>query len=328
MAHIDQRPFPIRSHDRAQQLQALHCSMGSGIMRAVERFQILRTSSGSTIDSSPSIVTSQSPLFSDKEHATELHQLLQGSSSLAARAESLHVCGYYAGIIGADTDSAQISSHFGSLTRLKITVKGGIRWASIPVPFRNSIHGTLARTAFTWLELNYVYDLPFNILAACSALRSVTLRGVSFDKRDTSDSVITTSPPVRLEHFDLPLSTPRLRLFARWIPLPQSPVDISCLRSLACAGAGIRIQRPLNASAPSLQRFLLNCGQTLKYLDLHKLIHLQTPDVMSWDVQIMFSVLGNFTLSPQQAPAFVLHMCRDGRILHAGELAAADHALP
>jgi hypothetical protein len=162
----------------------------------------------------------------DKEHAAELHQLLEDSPSFAARGESLHVCGNYAGIIGADTDSAQISSLLGSLTRLEITIKRGIRWTSIPVPLRNSIQGTLARTTFTCLELNYVYDLPFIVLIACLALRSVALRGVSFDKRDTSDSAIATSPPVRLAHVDLALGTSQLDLYLRWILLPA----LACMR--------------------------------------------------------------------------------------------------
>ncbi|KAJ7512929.1 hypothetical protein B0H11DRAFT_13225 [Mycena galericulata] len=230
----------------------------------------------------------------DGEHAIDdLYGMLAGLPSLAARVESLHLWdnimrrhSWIEAFPYTSTSSmVQLSSLLVSLSRLSITIESGfVHWANISDAVRASIPLTLALPTLTCVELTGLYGVPFTILAHCPALRAVTLKWVTFDERDNHDFSATlaacaSSPPTQLEHLDLDLDTRVLVLLSRWILLPESPLDITRLHSLTCTvdRAGfdhLRIQRLLNACAPSLQRLRLkNVSGTF---DLHECAQLKT----------------------------------------------------
>ncbi|KAF8193262.1 hypothetical protein K438DRAFT_1829377 [Mycena galopus ATCC 62051] len=249
----------------------------------------------------------------DQKHTiTDLHKLLEGSASFAAGVKSLHLWDDMADdswMIRASSEPAQdlasgkILPVLVSLTRLCITINIGqsISWVNISSSLRNSIRLTLTRPNFTCLELTRVQSLPFMLLAQCPALRSLTLKWVSFNPH-FAVATCAGSRPTQLEHLSLSLEGSSLDLLVHWILLPKSRIDISSLRSLSCTIALPRndglIQRLLAASAPSLQRLCLKNWENFPdatTLDLHKLAHLQTLDLrLCLDIAIAAISLGTY----------------------------------
>lgn len=219
----------------------------------------------------------------DGEHSIdELHKLLGGLPSLAAHVESLHLWdnimrrhSWIEAYPDSSTHSvANFSSLLVSLKRLAVTIESGfVHWANLSAALRTSLPATLALPTLTCVELTGLYGLPFTLLAYCPALRSVMLKWVTFDERDNLDFAVTLaacagSPPTQLEHLDLDLDERVLDLFSRWVLLPESPLDITGLRSLSCTVDGrfdhLIIQRLLGASAQSLQRLRLKNGESCR----------------------------------------------------------------
>ncbi|KAJ7785346.1 hypothetical protein DFH07DRAFT_948428 [Mycena maculata] len=272
----------------------------------------------------------------------ELHELLRKLPSLANRVESLHLWDNTMrprSWIEEYPDSsvpsvAQLSNLLVSLARLSITIESSfVHWANISSTLRSSIRFMVALQTLTSLQLTGLYGLPFTLLAHCPALRSVTLKWVTFDERDNLDFAKTLaacagSPPTQLEDLSIDLDTRVLGLLARWILLPQSPIDITRLRSLSCTVDGrfdhLAIQRLLNACAPSLQRLRLkNVAGTL---DLRNLAQLHTlclevaPPLESRVVWFMDNIVFP---PPQQALGLVLRVATPSAV----QLVWADRAL-
>ncbi|KAF7354042.1 hypothetical protein MVEN_01091100 [Mycena venus] len=285
----------------------------------------------------------------------ELHKVLEGSPAHAARVESLHLWDYILGRPDdrswieasqpSDSNVAQLSPLLVSLVRLCITILPGcIFWANISGTLRNSIQHALTLPTLTCVELEGLRDLPLTLLAHCPALRTLALKWVTFDvdaagnwdaagQWDWTFPVALPgcvgSPPTQLETLSLHLDTPVLDHLVRWILHPQSPLDISRLRSLTCSPRDhLAIQLLLTASAPSLQCLRIDTSSDLdRILDLREALHLHTlsldifPPVDEWLFEFLIFP------SPQQPLALILNICTDNARLEDVQLANADRVL-
>ncbi|KAF7358908.1 hypothetical protein MSAN_01231200 [Mycena sanguinolenta] len=284
---------------------------------------------------------------------TELYNLLEGSPSFAARVKSLLIRERLSG-----TDVVQwhrlIESFptdlclalLANLTQLCIDLTTDalpFRWEHVPEALQDSIHFMVALPTFTCLELHNISGVPFILLCHCPSLRSLTLKWVTF-AGEWSGAVAACigSLPARLEHLSLELGPALQDLIFRWILLPESPLDVSCIRVLECRvhhfGPDSTIQLILNASAATLQHLRLNNCQALGYrlkdvLDLQELPQLHTLSIDIWrdafverDMRI-FS-LGHLNFSAQQQPlALNFHLHTEYAYSGAEWFSDADRAL-
>ncbi|KAJ7701198.1 hypothetical protein B0H17DRAFT_1046190 [Mycena rosella] len=211
----------------------------------------------------------------DQEHCIdELHEILTKSPVLAARVQSLHLWDHIMRRQSWFVKYPQLAPGVGhlsrtlpSLQRFCITVEAGfVHWANISDALRTAVCYTVTLPTLTCLELTGLYGLPFTLLANCPALRSVTLKWVTFDERDNLDFAVTVaacagSPPTQLERLSIDLDTRVFVLLARWILLPQSPLDITRLTSFACTLDHkldhFKVQDLLDVCAPTLEHFQL-----------------------------------------------------------------------
>ncbi|KAF7377993.1 hypothetical protein MSAN_00223200 [Mycena sanguinolenta] len=226
----------------------------------------------------------------DGEHSiSAFYKLLEGSPAFSARVGSLHLddtprSSSWISSMTSESRETQLLSHLVCLSRLCISSEQC--WTAIPGSFRESIQLTLARPNLTHLELTEVEDLPLPVLAHCPALRSLMLTWVSFelDEHEDFTSAIAAcagSPPTPLEHLTLVLVPSMLEYFGRWILLEESPLDISCLQSLACQVHArpdyIALQPLLTASASTLHHLrLVKGGHHEATVDLRGLRQLHT----------------------------------------------------
>ncbi|KAF7354040.1 hypothetical protein MVEN_01090900 [Mycena venus] len=118
----------------------------------------------------------------------------------------------------------------------------------------------LALPTLTCIELTGIVGLPVALLGHCPALRSVTLERLYFYERSDFDFMAAliadaASPPAQLEHVSLHLHYHDLEMLVHGILLPQSPPNVSCLRSLTCTHNSLSnhptIQPLLNGSIAS-----------------------------------------------------------------------------
>ncbi|KAJ7257246.1 hypothetical protein B0H12DRAFT_1111638 [Mycena haematopus] len=262
----------------------------------------------------------------DRNHSIyEFYKLLEGSPSLAASAKSLHIRQRSPGY-GSRWQIASPADRFlsllVSLARLCITIDGkSCSWDRIPKALRGSIDLTLARPTFTCLKLTNVSGLPFTLLSHCPALRSLTLKWVTFaGKWRAATAACVGSRPAQLEHLSLQLDIDLLAFFARWIRLPESPLDISGLRVLECPAYldDFTIQPLLSVSASTLQRLYLSDSQMFSMsgtLDLREFAHLHTLSVnirrrsfIGEDMHVIS--LRHIIFPPLPQPlALVFHLC-------------------
>ncbi|KAJ7257224.1 hypothetical protein B0H12DRAFT_1322879 [Mycena haematopus] len=230
-----------------------------------------------------------------KEHTLpNLHELLHGSPSFAARVESVHLSdeGDHSRWMVDPTLQRwrtldTLLSLLVSLQRIRVT---GATWRN--ATFRQSISLALTRPTLTSLEFTGgISKMPFTLFSHCPSLRSLTLTGVSFENCDTFDAAGAAC--AKLEKLCLlELDSYALAQITYWISLPAFPLDISCLRSLECTSERAHrvIERLLNASAQSLQRLRLvnyelyfdNPWAGDDTLDLHALVHLHTLSLHIW----------------------------------------------
>ncbi|KAJ7727876.1 hypothetical protein B0H16DRAFT_1734878 [Mycena metata] len=206
---------------------------------------------------------------------SELHDVLVKFPHLASRVQSIHIWDHikrrHSWIEEHPTSLApgvaQLSCMLASLERLAITLEAGfVHWANVSKALRQSIYLTLAVTG--------IYGLPFKVLAYCPALRSVTLKWVTFDELDFAAQIAACAdfPPTQLTHLSIDLDTRVLKLLSRWILLPESPLTIAGLTSFACTADGL-------SEVITIQRLLGECVGSLQNLRLkkHELEHLRTP---------------------------------------------------
>ncbi|KAJ7247171.1 hypothetical protein B0H12DRAFT_1073004 [Mycena haematopus] len=280
------------------------------------------------------------PRTGEEHNYTRLCELLEGSPLFAARVKSISLCDcekYHCSWI-AEADLSRLLSLV-SLTRLHIrctvTDSANVSWPSISVANRHSIQATLS--TLTSLDLRGVTELPLTLLSSCSsALRSLALSSVYFTDDSGSAFAPYQGSPIPLEHLSLDLCFNSLDSFVPWILSPESPVDISYLRSLECTIYMplelVPIQRLLDATATSLQRLCLGHYESFSQgvsLDLHALVHLYTLSLVICPLGM--PPLSNLVFPPQQALALVL----DIHIIHADDehpelvrhLGDADRAL-
>ncbi|KAJ7104369.1 hypothetical protein B0H15DRAFT_22580 [Mycena belliarum] len=204
----------------------------------------------------------------------ELHTILAKSSGVAARVESLHfwddMMRHHSWLEG-NLELAPAVAHFlrilPSLQRFCITINAGfVHWANMATILRTSVYKTIVLPTLTRVELTGLYGLPFALFANCTALKSVTLKWVTFHERDNLDFAATLaacvgSPPAQLEHLSLALDARLLGLLSQWIINPQSPLDITLLKSFSCILDG-----PTDHVA--LGSLLAVCASTLETLQL------------------------------------------------------------
>ncbi|KAJ6586333.1 hypothetical protein DFH09DRAFT_255227 [Mycena vulgaris] len=229
--------------------------------------------------SSSFLHSSRSHLFShlrvDQRHTIdELHGILARSPVLAAQVGSLHL---WDNIMRRQSwledypelapGVAHLSRILPSLQRFCITIDAGaVHWANISKTFRIFANDTLALPTLTCVEIAGLYGLPFTLFANCPALKSLTLKWVTFDERDNLDFAATLaacadSPPIQLEHLSIDVQWRVLELLSRWILLPQSPLDATQLKSFACTFDSISDHLPV-------QTLLSTCASTLERLQL------------------------------------------------------------
>ncbi|KAJ7896061.1 hypothetical protein B0H14DRAFT_547785 [Mycena olivaceomarginata] len=171
-----------------------------------------------------------------------------------------------------------------SLKRFAITIEAGfVHWANVSDALRTSVHAVLSAQTLTDLELTGLYGLPFELFANCPALKSATLKWVTFDERDNFDFAKTLaacagSPLTLLTHLSLDLDTRVLELLSRWILLPESPLKITQLVSFVCTLDGrfdyVTVLRLLGDCAQTLQHFQLRSTDGI--FDLSDLVSLRT----------------------------------------------------
>ncbi|KAF7358909.1 hypothetical protein MSAN_01231300 [Mycena sanguinolenta] len=289
----------------------------------------------------------------DQEHdICRLCELLEGSPAFAMGVESLRVCSRVYTQRNKltprswlmEADLGRCLSVLVSLTRLCIVTDGNyLSWHNdISVANRNSIQVILP--ALTCLDLCGVGDFPLTILSYCSALRSLILNDVNFDHNPEPDPTVAIDrgSRIQLQHLSLKLRIfSGLPQFVNWIASPESPVDISCLRSLEFTVDSPMnhslLQRLLNASSRSLRRLCVkNCPlfmQKRHELDLHKFPHLHT---LCLDMHLNDSPQGNhfrllsisnFVFPPQLLALDLGLSTPDERIKVAEHLADADGVL-
>ncbi|KAJ6491958.1 hypothetical protein C8R45DRAFT_928278 [Mycena sanguinolenta] len=305
-----------------------------------------------------------------KRTPTQLYNFLEGSPYFAATVKSLLIRERLSGTNAARWHgmiaSFPVDICVGllvSLARLCIDITVDampVRWERLPEAFRDSIQLTVALPTFTCLELHNISGLPFTLLCHCPALRSLTLEWVTFDG-EWPDAVAACvgSLPARLEHLSLELSPSLIDLFFRWILLPESPLDVSCIRVLECRasnfGPDSPIQLILSASTATLQCLRLNNCQIRQYfslyftgtaadtwavgngwkdvLDLQESPHLHTLSIDIWrdmfvkrDMHV-FS-LGHLNFSAQQQPLDLnFHLHTEYAYSGAEWFSGADRAL-
>jgi hypothetical protein len=153
---------------------------------------------------------------------------------------------------------------------LAITIESGfVHWANTSEALRTSIHLMISMQTLTCVELTGLYGLPFTLFANCSQLKEVILKWVTFDERDNLDFGATLvacagSPLTQIAHLSIDLDTRVLELLSRWILLPESPLKLTHLTSVACTLDGkfdhITLQRLLDC-APNLQHLRLKNGR-------------------------------------------------------------------
>ncbi|KAJ7244379.1 hypothetical protein B0H12DRAFT_1129245 [Mycena haematopus] len=235
-----------------------------------------------------------------KHSIAAFHKLLEGSPIFAARVESLHLWETGSGRNrwmlmpspssrkALEAPAGQFMSILINLSRLCITISTDVTdyWFTIPSRFRESIQLTLARPNLTCLELTRIDGLPLSILSSCSALRSLVLTWVTFQFAEHEDfqsafAACAGSHPTRLEHLSLELANQSFKYFGCSILLQESPIDISCLKSLTCDNHSdncLTIQSLLDASGWSLQslRLIYRAYARISVLDLHGLEQLHT----------------------------------------------------
>ncbi|KAJ6491994.1 hypothetical protein C8R45DRAFT_1212864 [Mycena sanguinolenta] len=232
---------------------------------------------------------------SDQEQSlAKLCELLEGSPSFAVRVQSLRVCDNWKENHTrwkTEADFGRCLSLLGSLTSLCIEANGPYRlpWSEISAANRAAIQAILP--TLTCLELYRVCELPLKLLSHSSALRSLILSDVVFN--GDSDSAVTTATGSRgqLHHIRLQVPIFFIDKFHDWITSLESPLDISCLRSLECTvekrADEFPIQRLLDASSPSLQHLCLYAYTYFSFyddskLDLSRLAHLQSLSLNIW----------------------------------------------
>ncbi|KAJ6463253.1 hypothetical protein C8R47DRAFT_82857 [Mycena vitilis] len=179
---------------------------------------------------------------------------------------------------------AEFSRTLVGLQQLIITIEAGfVHWANISEDLTNTIHFTLSARTLTCLELTALYGLPFTLLAHCPALKSVTLKWVTFDERAATDFAPTLaecegSPLTLLTHLSLDLDARVLELLSHWILLPESPLKLIHLKSLVCTmdikSDYITIQRLLDECTQSLEHFQLKHMEGM--FELSELVHLRS----------------------------------------------------
>ncbi|KAJ6492027.1 hypothetical protein C8R45DRAFT_190987 [Mycena sanguinolenta] len=143
-----------------------------------------------------------------------------------------------------------------SLTRLCIeSISGNIPWSNISVANRDSILAILP--TLTHLELRGVSHFPMLLSHGSSTLEDV------FYPILTSDVAAYEGSPIPLRNLSL-FHVTNLNNFVPWILLPESPFDVSGLRSLEFQSFDNYFDRPhtlirhlVHASAPRLQRLCL-----------------------------------------------------------------------
>ncbi|KAJ6491999.1 hypothetical protein C8R45DRAFT_1212867 [Mycena sanguinolenta] len=268
----------------------------------------------------------------DQEHSlAKLCELLEGSPSFAASVQSLYLCDNWKENHPrwiTEADFGRCLSLLGSLTRLCVNGSSWpyrLAWSKISAANRAAVQVILP--TLTCLELQHVCELPLKLLSHSSALRSLTLSDVNFN--GDSDSVVTTTTGsrVQLDHLCLDVHSSLIREFLDWITRPESPLDISCLRSFEYTVHAMAnefpIQPLLDASSPSLKHLCLNNYSFFSYyhdskLDLSRLAHLQSLSLNIW-VETFSSPryphllsLRSLVLSPlQQKLALVFHLQSD-----------------
>ncbi|KAJ7047892.1 hypothetical protein C8F04DRAFT_1060444 [Mycena alexandri] len=275
---------------------------------------------------------------------SELHNILVRFPHLASRVQSIHIWDHimrrHSWIEEYPTSLApgvaQFSRMLGSLERLAITIEAGfVHWANVSKALRQSIYLTLAVKTLTCLEVTGIYGLPFKILAYCRALRSVTLKWVTFDERDNLDfaaqlAACADSPPTQLTHLSIDLDTRVLELLSRWILLPESPLTIAGLTSFACTADGlsdnITIQRLLGECAGSLQHLRLkNISGALNLSELERLRTLRVETLSPLEPRLLW--LASFITFPPHPVGLVISVVSESASPQVLQLTEIDEAL-
>ncbi|KAJ6493049.1 hypothetical protein C8R45DRAFT_1095567 [Mycena sanguinolenta] len=200
------------------------------------------------------------PLVDQEHNLAQLCELLEGSSPFAARVESLRLCVSWTELAKLaswimEADLGRCFSLLVSLTRLCIAVDGSgffLPWLELSHANRHSIQAILP--TLTCLELVNVSAFPLALLSHCSSLRSLTLDDVLSAASLGVDTDSCSS--IHLHHLVLRVRAFVLVEFVDWFTNPESPFDISSLRSLEYRADDQRdhlpIQRLLNTASPSL----------------------------------------------------------------------------
>ncbi|KAF8206080.1 hypothetical protein K438DRAFT_1817804 [Mycena galopus ATCC 62051] len=275
--------------------------------------------------------------------AAKFHKFLEDSPSFAAGIKSLHLSERLH-LANKETESGKLLTLLVSLKRLHISTT--VIWDDTD-PLSESIRLALTRPNLTHLELTNIPYLSIHLLAHFPALRSLTLDRIYFKFNTGHDfeaaaTACVGSCPARLEHLSCAINARSFDLLVRWILLPQSPLDISRLRSLVCRVDRpcdeVGIQRLLRASAPSLRSLRLeSCENFSKAttLDLNQLARLHTlsmeiyVDTITPAQNVRLLSLGNIIFPPlQQALAIDFTLYTNHGLRAVIELLAdADHAL-
>ncbi|KAJ7929068.1 hypothetical protein B0H13DRAFT_2310933 [Mycena leptocephala] len=207
-----------------------------------------------------------------------------------------------------------VFAHPRSLQRLAITIESGfVHWANTSKALRTSIHLTLSMQTLT-------------------CLKEVILKWVTFDERDNLDFGATLvacagSPLTQIAHLSIDLDTRVLELLSRWILLPESPLKLTHLTSLACTLDGkfdhITLQRLLDC-APNLQHLRLKNGSG-RALALNDLVHLRTLciDTLA-PLEPRVRWLASSIIFPPQPVSLVINMMSESGSPEVVQLAAAD----
>ncbi|KAJ7136654.1 hypothetical protein C8R44DRAFT_360856 [Mycena epipterygia] len=276
----------------------------------------------------------------DREHSIdELHAIFAKFPFLAARVQSVHIwdnimrrhswIGEYPTSVAPGV--AQFSRALVSLQRFSITIESGcVHWANISEALRESIHHTLTMQTLTCLDLTGIYGLPFTLFAHCPALKAVTLKWVTFDERDNLDFATTLiacagSPPTQLEHLSIDLDTRMLELLSRWILLPESPLDVTRLKSFACT-VDQRIDQALLDACTSIEHLeLANMSGPLDLSTFARLRTLRINTVAPLEPRVRW--LASSVSLPPQPLGLVLSVASESASPEMIQLAAPDAAL-
>ncbi|KAJ6493051.1 hypothetical protein C8R45DRAFT_1095569 [Mycena sanguinolenta] len=130
-------------------------------------------------------------------------------------------------------------------------------WLELSHANRHSIQAILP--TLTCLELVNISEFPLALLSHCSSLRSLTLDDV-LSAASLGASVDTDScSSIHLRHLVLRVRATVLHELVDWFTNPESPFDISSLRSLEYRADNQRDHLPI-------QRLLHTASQSLQYL--------------------------------------------------------------